>query len=265
MESTGVLGLGYIRTRGIRPIITVVLMVLALFPLAWTLLNSDFNAFSLDSLAYILRGRYFADMFAPFDKVNAGFCLDQPTIGKFLFWFAAFSVLATPYAVVAGLVSKRTTRAERLAFALPTILLVVLLLSLLLPPLQLLVQYVHSMGFTPKRVYGLAFIAASCVTMLMLVRWAIRPGRPTAASGLALVIATIVAPLFSCLFYEPHLAPLALPLELLTMLFQSEGLTPASLIALAYLAGSCVMTGLLVFWTIRRPHNMDFEEVATNG
>ncbi len=264
MENAFTLEQNYPRVRRIGPISTVVLMALVLFPQAWAMLRSGYSIFAPTSLAYLFGGGYFVDCFAPFDKVNAGFCLDQPTIGKWLFWFAWFSVITLSYAAVIGFVSDRTTRAGRLAFAIPAVLLVVLLISSLLPPLQWLIQYLHSMGFTPKRIYGLAYVAASITILLLFVRWAIRPGRATAASGLAFVLASILAPALACLFYERHLGLLLFPFELLGMLMRSAGFSFVGVYALAYVMGSCAMIMLLVFWTIQRPHVTN-SEVSVDG
>lgn len=255
-----------VRARGLHPIVTFALMLLVLFPLAWMELRSDYNVlFSPDSLAYIFSGRYFADMLTPFDIVHAGFCLDQPTIGKCLFWFAMFCALTLPYTMVVGLVSRRTTRVERLAFAAPTIFLVVLLLSMLVPPLQWLVQYVHSMGLTPKRIFGLFYIAANIPLMLLIVRWAILPaGRSTAATSLFLLLPPIGLSLLPCVLLGRPLEVLAVPFVLLGMLLQSAGYTPASLYVLAYMAGSCIMMLLLLFWAVRPPRVAE-SEVSVDG
>jgi hypothetical protein len=48
---------------------------------------------------YVLSGRLFTE---EFNIVHAGFVMDQPIIGKWLFWFSAMTMSSLPYASVVG-------------------------------------------------------------------------------------------------------------------------------------------------------------------
>ncbi len=48
------------------------------------------------TFTYMFSGNLFA---SDWDRIHAGFALDQPTIGKWYFWFSVFTVLSIPYLV----------------------------------------------------------------------------------------------------------------------------------------------------------------------
>jgi len=103
---------------------------------------------------YVFSGRLFSD---PFDIGHAGFAMDQPTIGKWLFWFTATAVLSLPYALMVRWVGNRTTYFGYLVYLVPAACLSFMLMCILSWPLCWLIQYIHSMGMTPKRVFGLVY------------------------------------------------------------------------------------------------------------
>ncbi len=132
---------------------------------------------------YVLGGKLFSE---PFDIVHAGSVLDQPTIGKWLFWFSIMAASSLPYAAAVGWLADRGTPSGRLAFGIGAGVLGVFLLCLLSWPLSWLIQYVCSMGFTPRRTYGLVYAIASAVLVIRFLSWAFRnPQRKDAEPGAA--------------------------------------------------------------------------------
>jgi len=121
--------------------------------------------------AYVLRGKLFAERF---DTVHAGSALDQPTIGKWLFWFSVMVIFAVPVIVGVRWLADRSTSIRQAAFALPVLIIGVLILCVLMFPLCMLVQYVYWMGFTPKRVIGLSFSVAAFALLPLFLCWSLR-------------------------------------------------------------------------------------------
>ena len=174
MENAPTLQLGSFRMRKVGPIGTALLMAVVVAPLAWIILNSDWHVFRWGFVMSVVSGQIFRDLFEPFDIHCAGFSLDQPTIGKWLFWFTVFTILTVPYLTIVRWISDRSTRWGRLAFNVPLIAWGVLLLELLIPPLFLLIQYMISMGITPRRIEGVIYTIVSGLSMLAYIWWATR-------------------------------------------------------------------------------------------
>lgn len=103
---------------------------------------------------YILSGKPFVEKF---NIIHAGFVLDQPTIGKWLFWFSVMAATSLPYTAVVGWLADRRKTSSRLLLCMSMGVLYVFLMCILCWPLVWLIQYVCDMGFTPKRVFGLAY------------------------------------------------------------------------------------------------------------
>jgi len=106
---------------------------------------------------FVLSGKLFSE---PFDIIHAGFVLDQPTIGKWLFWFTVMTASSLPYAAAVRWLSNRARESVYLAYAVCAVILGVFLLCILSWPLCWLIQYVASMGFMPRRIYGLLYAVA---------------------------------------------------------------------------------------------------------
>lgn len=119
----------------------------------------------------VLSGRLFTDKF---DTVHAGFSLDQPTIGKWLFWFTVMTVSSLPWAAAVRWLSDRTTRSGYWAYGACVGILALLLLCILTWPLSWLIQYVCSMGFTPRRAYGLLYAVSGASLVIGFLAWSFR-------------------------------------------------------------------------------------------
>jgi hypothetical protein len=142
--------------------------------LAWVWLAAKEPVISIFNGAvprYVLSGKLFAE---PFNTIHAGFALDQPTIGKWLFWFSVMAGTSLPFAAGVGWFADRNRRAGRLAFGIGVGVLGVFLLCILSWPLSWLIQYTWSMGFTPKRTYGLVYSVAGGLLVIGFVAWAFR-------------------------------------------------------------------------------------------
>jgi hypothetical protein len=136
------------------------------------------SVFSGDLPRYVLSGRLFTE---PFNRIHAGSALDQPTIGKWLLWFTVMAASSLPYVALLGWLADRRARSGRLAFDIGISVLGVFLLCILSGPMCLLVQYVCSMGFTPKRIYGLVYGTAGGLLVIGFVVWSLRsPGKKSA-------------------------------------------------------------------------------------
>ena len=119
----------------------------------------------------IVSGELFSTQF---DIRHAGFVLDQPTIGKWLFWFSVMTAMSLPYAAVVRWFSDRTKRSGYLAYGICVVVLGVFLLCILSWPLCWLVQYICSMGLTPRRIYGLLYTFAGGLLVIGFICWAFR-------------------------------------------------------------------------------------------
>jgi hypothetical protein len=120
---------------------------------------------------FLARGSLFSE---PFNTVHAGFVMDQPTIGKWLFWFSFMAASSLPYAAAVGWLSDRRSRGARLVFGLATGMVCLALLCILSWPICWLIQYVWSMGCTPKRIFGLLFALAGGLLVTGFLTWAVR-------------------------------------------------------------------------------------------
>lgn len=177
MEDASTVRLGSIRLGKLGPVWTAILMSFPLYHLLG--LTTTIGISPIGLIKYLYSGELAKDLAAPFDKIHAGFCLDQPTIGKFLFWFTVCAVAAMVYVAFVRYISDRTNLKCQPVFSLMTVAVWLLLFTLLLPPFVWLKQYVHSMGWTPARSQGLIYIACSCGVMLIYLCWAIWPASRT--------------------------------------------------------------------------------------
>jgi hypothetical protein len=130
---------------------------------------------------YVFSGKLFTE---PFNIVHAGFVLDQPTIGKWLFWFTVMAVSSLPYVALLGWLADRTRRAGRIAFGIGASVLGVLLLCILSWPTSWLIQYVCSMGFTARRTCGLVYaVGGGFLVIWFAARSWRNPGRKDAQAN----------------------------------------------------------------------------------
>lgn len=129
------------------------------------------SVFNGNVLRYVVSGKLFSEKF---NIVHAGFALDQPTIGKWLFWFSVMTLSSLPYMAAVRWLSNRNRTTVCWVYGLLSVLVCVMLLCILSWPLCWLIQYVHSMGFTPKRIGGLVYGIVGMFIVIGFIFWANR-------------------------------------------------------------------------------------------
>lgn len=149
--------------------LATVFLMLPILTFVWLTAKEPFLSVIYGKLPYdVITGKFFT---TKFHTIHAGSALDQPTIGKWLFWFTVMTVLSLPYAAVVRWLSDRRDKVGYLAYSIPAVILSIFLLCILSWPMCWLIQYVCSMGFTPRRVYGLIYgIAGGILVFSFLCR-----------------------------------------------------------------------------------------------
>jgi hypothetical protein len=150
---------------GIRLACLAVLMALPFALLIWLFQKDLFGMVS-----YVLSGRLFAD---PWDRIHVGTTLDQPTIGKWYFWFSVLTVIILSYSAMVRRFCVKT-RLEYWTFMVPVTVLCCFLPCLLTMPFYWLIQYIQAMGPTPARICGLLYGIGGYTVVLGFWVWAIR-------------------------------------------------------------------------------------------
>ncbi len=156
----------------------IVTAVTAIFPLAaliWILGPDRF----FGTFTYVLSGQLFA---SDWNRIHAGFVLDQPTIGKWYFWFTVFTVLLLPYMAVVRRSPVWCSKLRCWIFTVGLTILCLFLACLLTIPFFWLVQYIDAMGWTQKRIFGLLHGIAGYVVVLGFYIWAARPQKTELSS-----------------------------------------------------------------------------------
>lgn len=156
----------------------IIILMLPILAWVWLVANepvvSVFNGVvPLD----IVTGKLFSERF---NTAHAGGALDQPTIGKYLIFFTIMAISSLPYAATVRWLSHRAKWSAYLAYAVCVAILGVFLLCILSWPLCLLIQYVASMGFTPRRILGLLYAVGSGLVIMGFLSFAFR--RPNASA-----------------------------------------------------------------------------------
>ncbi len=132
------------------------------------------------SLFALVTGRMFDGYFR---HANSGFCMDQPSIGKWLLTFTIFAALMFVFMAIARAAEDGRRRVGYWAFALPAILIGLFLFSILTEEFYMLLLYIRAYGFTLRRIYGLIFSAGSYVILPAFFWWALRPVRSPAKTA----------------------------------------------------------------------------------
>jgi len=141
--------------------LATVFLMLPILTFVWPAAKDPFLSVIYGKLPYdVISGKLFT---TKFHIIHAGSALDQPTIGKWLFWFTVMTALSLPYAAAVRWLSDRRDKVGYLAYSIPAVILSIFLLCILSWPMCWLIQYVCSMGFTPRRVYGLIYGIAGCI------------------------------------------------------------------------------------------------------
>ncbi len=121
--------------------------------------------------AFVLSGRIFTEQF---QWVHAGSAIDQPTIGKWLFWFTVMTASYLAWSLPLRYAANRSSRGGYWAYGLCCTVVAVLVLCILSLPTVWLVQYIYSMGITPRRAMGLTYSLGGGVVVVASVVWAFK-------------------------------------------------------------------------------------------
>lgn len=136
-------------------LITILLTFLPVILLACMMESGEPGLF-FGTFTYVFSGQLFSEGWNP---VHAGFALDQPTIGKWYFWFTAFSVVWLPYMALVRRYLVRHSLLRQWIFAGGLTILCLFLVCLLTIPFWRLIRYIQEMGWTAKRLSGLVYAA----------------------------------------------------------------------------------------------------------
>lgn len=128
---------------------------------------------------YAVSGQLFQ---GKWHRDHAGGALDQPTIGKWLFWTTVFIGLNLPVAAGVRWVANRTRRLEYWAYALPTLAMCIFIMGVLTVPFYWLIQYIEAMGSTPRRTYGILYSLACYAILIGFLIWSLRPPKKSEKS-----------------------------------------------------------------------------------
>lgn len=139
--------------QSLAAVLVVFLSVLPLILLAWIVEEGEPGSF-LGAFYTVLTGQIFDH---GWDPVHAGFTLDQPTIGKWFFWFTVFTAICLSYMELVRKFGVRSVKPRHWIFAVGLTALCLFLICLLTIPFWWLIQYIHAMGWTPKRLFGLFY------------------------------------------------------------------------------------------------------------
>lgn len=143
--------------------------------LGWVwLVASDPVHFVFSGGVFVLIGELFSK---PFDIIHAGSTLDQPTIGKWLFWFTVMAISALPYSLLIRWLSDRTKARAYIVYAIFSVVLGIFLLCILSFPFLLLIQYIYSMGVTPRRIHGMIYAVIGGILTIGFIAVAFRKPR----------------------------------------------------------------------------------------
>jgi len=118
--------------------------------------------FSLKIWHFIISGEFLQGRF---DIRQAGTCLDQPTIGKYLYWFSMTSFLSSASLVLLRFRLSSSSFWQQGVFILFAAISTLFALLLLSVPTCLFLHYVTSMGMTTKRLLGLLLSAGACIIL----------------------------------------------------------------------------------------------------
>lgn len=157
----------------IKIVITVILTALPLVLLVWLFESGEPGLF-IGTFTHVLSGQLFE---TSWNRIHAGFTLDQPTIGKWYFWFTVFTVFTLPYMAAVKRFCVRQSKLRHWFFSVGLTILCLFLVCLLTIPFFWLIQYIDAMGYTSKRMWGLLYGLGGCAVVMFFYIWAVRRPR----------------------------------------------------------------------------------------
>lgn len=138
-------------TRGV--LLTILLAFLPVILLAWMMESGEPGLF-FGTFTYVISGQLFSEGWS---RIHAGSALDQPTIGKWYFWFTVFAFVWLSYMALVRRFWVRKSQRRHWIFTAGLTALCLFLVCLLTIPFWWLVQYILEMGWTLKRFYGMLY------------------------------------------------------------------------------------------------------------
>lgn len=148
-----------------------IMVLLTLLPLAVLIGLLEPEGLFWGTFTYVLSGQLFA---AGWDRIHVGFTLDQPTIGKWYFWFTVFTVLSLSYMAFVRWFCVRRSKLRHGIFIVGLTILCLFLLCLLTIPFFWMIQYIDAMGYTTKRISGLLYGIGGYTVIFLFYRWAVK-------------------------------------------------------------------------------------------
>jgi hypothetical protein len=149
-------------------VITMVLVVLPTVGIFYLMGSKRF----VGMFTYVFSGRLFV---SGWDRIHAGSALDQPTIGKWYFWFTVFTVFCLPYMGAVRQFWVRSSKVRYWIFVIGITVLCLFLVCLLTIPFFWLIQYIDAMGITSRRIAGILYGIGGYGAVLLFYVWSIRP------------------------------------------------------------------------------------------
>ncbi len=145
----------------VGPLGIVVLMTTALALLAW--------AFR-EQVLYVLSGKLFGSQWCRTNFLGLN-RVRQP-IGVWYFLATVLTVAVIFYAVVVRWLTDRSTKLGYWVFVVLTSLLCLVPIIILTVPFYWMLIYIHNMGFTQMRIYGLLYGLGGYIIILGFLYWA---------------------------------------------------------------------------------------------
>lgn len=140
-----------------------------------------FALWCIPSTRCLLNGQLFT---AQFNTSWVGWVLDRSTIQCGLWRFTYLTAMAMAYVAIARWAGDRRTRRGYWAFTGPTLAIFFCLLSYLTCVFYSLALYIHTLGFTTLRVYGMLYGVCCYSATVRFTRWAVQ--KPDREEGIEL-------------------------------------------------------------------------------
>lgn len=139
--------------------------------------------FPFQSLGEVFGGHLFTTTFDPFHGDRVSSALDQSSLKKCFFIFAYYCFLVCPLVASARWLADRTKRRDYWALVLFSTVFCLVLCSLLTGPCYWLLQYVHFMGWTPRRLAGVLCSGGGYIALAGFWLWVVWPPPPAPSAA----------------------------------------------------------------------------------
>lgn len=131
---------------------------------------------------FILSGQYWKELseifWKPFNWVHAGSALDQPTVGKFMFWYAVIALFTMIFLIAVRFLTDMKSKSNYRCYLFFFILAFLFVMSFMVAPATLLAHYIIDMGVTSRRLNGVICIGVSILAWPVLGWFLLRIKKP---------------------------------------------------------------------------------------